>query len=174
VIASPPPNPVSPAALHVRQATAEDALAVSALLQDSFTKHVAPDWELAAQRHFREENTPEKLASRISEAAICLVCERDAALLGVIFLPRPTLVQLFFVAPGHVRNGIGRALWRAARAQLEQQHPEVKTVELNASPYALAAYRALGFFPISRQFRRKGAVATRMACWLPGEALEPA
>ena len=44
-------------------------------------------------------------------------------------------------------------------------------VELNSSPYAVPAYRALGFFPISEPFRRQGAVATRMACWLPGRAL---
>ena len=91
-----------------------------------------------------------------------------------ILLPRPTLVQLLFVAPNHLRKGIGRALWNAARAHLEEKHSGVTTVELNSSPYALAAYKALGFFPISEPFRRKGAVATRMACWLPGKALERA
>jgi len=60
------------------------------------------------------------------------------------------------------------------RAELEQHHPDVRTVELNSSPYAVAVYKALGFFPISKPYRRKGAVATRMACWLPGESLESA
>jgi hypothetical protein len=58
------------------------------------------------------------------------------------------------------------------RTYLEERHPDVQTVELNSSPFALAAYEALGFFPISKPFKRKGAVATRMACWLPGRALE--
>jgi len=160
--------------MHLREATANDASAISELVQAGFIEHVAPDWEPSAQRSFIEETEAEKLAPRISEAAVCLLCEQSGQVLGVILLPRPTLVQLLFVAPGHLRRGIALALWNAARAQLEEKHPEVTTVELNSSPYAFAAYKALGFFPISKPFRRKGAVATRMACWLPGKALEQA
>jgi len=160
--------------IRLRHAKADDVLAISELVQAGFIEHIAPDWESSAQRSFLEETGADQLASRISEAALCLVCERGVQVVGVIFLPRPTLVQLFFVAPGHLRQGIGRALWSAVRTLLEERHPEVKTVELNSSPYAVAAYKALGFFPISQPFRRKGAIATRMACWLPGEALEQA
>jgi len=156
----------------VREARTEDAAAVSALVQAGFIAHVAPDWEPSARRSFLEDTGADRMTALISEAAICLVCEEDDRLVGVIFLPRPTLVQLFFVAPEHLRQGIGKALWGAVRTHLEQHHPEVKTVELNSSPYALGAYKALGFFPISKSFKRKGAVATRMACWLPGKALE--
>jgi len=158
--------------MHLRHAVTGDALAISDLVQAGFIQHIAPDWEPSAQEDFLAENQADKLSLKISEAALCLVYEHGSRLLGVVFLPRPTLVQLFFVAPGHLRNGIGRALWNAVRTHLEERHPEVKTVELNSSPYALAAYKALGFFPISKPFRRRGAVATRMACWLPGKALE--
>ena len=160
--------------MHLRQANVDDALAISELVQAGFTAHIAADWELSAQHEFIAETQAGKLASKLSEAALCLVCENGTQVVGVIFLPRPTLVQLFFVAPSQLRQGIGRMLWEAVRTHLEESHPEVKTVELNSSPYALAAYKALGFFPISKPFRRKGAVATRMACWLPGEALEQA
>ena len=160
--------------MHLRKAKADDASAISGLVQAGFIEHVAPDWEPSAQRSFLEETEAEKLAPRISEAAVCLVCEQSGQIIGVILLPRPTLVQLLFVAPGHLRRGIALALWSAVRAHLEEKHPEVTTVELNSSPYALAAYKALGFFPISKPFRRKGAVATRMACWLPGKALQQA
>jgi len=148
---------------HLRQATDDDALAISELVQAGFTAHIAPDWDLSAQREFIAQTEAEKLASKLLEAALCLVCERDAVLVGVIFLPRPTLVQLFFVAPAQLRRGIRRTLWNAVRAHLEANHPDVKTVELNAAPYAVAAYRALGFFPISKPLRRYGAIATRMA-----------
>jgi GNAT superfamily N-acetyltransferase len=157
---------------HLRPAKADDAVAISELVQAGFMEHVAPDWEPSAQRSFLEDTEPDKLEPKLSEAAVCLVCEQGGRVLGVIFLPRPTLVQLLFVAPGHLRKGIARALWSAVRAQLEEKHPEVTTVELNSSPYAVTAYKALGFFPISQPFRRTGAVATRMACWLPGKALE--
>lgn len=158
--------------MHLRKASADDAQAISELVQAGFIEHIAPDWEPSAQRSFLEETEPDKLEPKLSEAAVCLVCEQHGQVLGVIFVPRPTLVQLLFVAPGHLRKGIARSLWSAVRAHLEEKHPEVTTVELNSSPYAVAAYTALGFFPISQPFRRKGAVATRMACWLPGKALE--
>ena len=160
--------------LQLRHATPADASAISSLVCAGFDQHIAQDWEPQAQRHFFEQNQADTLASKIADASLCLVCENDTQLLGVIFLPRPTLVQLFFVAPGHLRNGIGRKLWNAVRAELEQHHPDVRTVELNSSPYEVAVYEALGCVPISKPYRRKGAVATRMACWLPGESLESA
>jgi GNAT superfamily N-acetyltransferase len=158
--------------MHLRHAKADDASAISELVQAGFIAHIAPDWEPSAQRSFLEDTQADKLAPKVSQAAVCLVCEQGDQVLGVIFLPRPTLVQLLFVAPGHLRKGIARALWQAVRDHLQEKHPEVTTVELNSSPYAVAAYQALGFFPISQPFRRKGAIATRMACWLPGKALE--
>ena len=159
---------------NVRQASPDDASAISELVQASFMEHVAPDWEPAAQQDFLRETSAEKLAARIAEASLVVVYEDEGQIRGVISLPRPTLVQLFFVAPSYLRGGVGRSLWEAARLHLEGRCPEVKTVELNSSPYALPAYKALGFFPISVPFRRRGAVAIRMACWLPGKALERA
>jgi GNAT superfamily N-acetyltransferase len=159
---------------HLRRAHAEDASAISKVVQAGFVEHVAPDWEPTAGQDFLRDTSPEKLAARIAEATLVAVYEEEGQMLGVISMPRPTLVQLFFVAPGHLRRGVGRSLWEAARTHVEQQYPEVQTVELNSSTYAVPAYKALGFFPISAPFRRRGAVATRMACWLPGRALERA
>jgi GNAT superfamily N-acetyltransferase len=156
---------------HLREADPDDAPAIAAVVQAGFIAHVAPDWELPARQDFLRDTTAEKLAARIAESSLVVVYEDAAQVVGVIAMPRPTLVQLFFVAPGQLRRGIGRSLWEAARAHVEERHPEVKTIELNASPYAVKAYRALGFFPISQPYRRNGAVATRMACWLPGRAL---
>jgi predicted N-acetyltransferase YhbS len=159
---------------HIRDAAPSDALAISELVQASFRAHVGPDWGAEARETFVRETTSEKLSTRIVEATYAAVYEEDGHIVGVILLPRPTLVQLCFVAATHLRRGIGRALWDAARARLEASFPEVQTVELNASPYAVTAYTAMGFFPISAPFRRRGSAATRMACWLPGRALENA
>lgn len=158
----------------IRPALPTDAPAISALVQASFRAHVAPDWQPEAQATFYSETTPEKLATPIAHATFAAVYEDAGRIVGVILLPRPNLVQLCFVATTHLRRGIAKALWEEARAHLEAHAPDTKTVELNASPYAVAAYTAMGFFPISQPFHRKGSVATRMACWLPGQALENA
>ena len=159
---------------HVRGAVPHDAASISAIVQAGFVKCVAPDWEPCAQHDFLRDTSADQLAGRIAEATIVEVYEEEGQVLGVISMPRANLVQLFFVAPGHLNRGIGRTLWESARRQIEERYPEVKTVELNASPYSVPAYQALGFFPISKPFRRRGAVATRMACWLPGKGLDVA
>jgi predicted GNAT family N-acyltransferase len=78
---------------------------------------------------------------------------------------------MLFVEPASLRQGVARALWEHARAYVETHHPEVTTVELNSTPYALQFYRSVGFVPISREFNRGGCRATRMACWLPARSL---
>ena len=158
----------------VRIAISEDAPAISSLVQCSFRAHVAPDWEQEAQDSFYSETTPEKIAAVIASSTFAAVYEKEGSIVGVVVLPRANLIQLFFVATSHLRRGVGRSLWTAARSYLEANLPEVKTVELNAAPYAVAAYTAMGFFPISKQYRRRGWVATRMACWLPNHGLESA
>ncbi len=83
-------------------------------------------------------------------------------------------MQLFFAAPDQVRTSIGRALWTEVRAQLSAPYPEGTMVELNLSSHAVASYKALGFYPSSKQVKRRGAVATRRACWLLDASLEEA
>ena len=156
----------------IRKAYPVDAPAISELVQASFRAHIAPDWQQEAQDAFFRETTAEKLVDPIAEATFAAAYEEHGHIVGVILLPRPNLVQLCFVATTHLRRGIGTSLWEAARTYLETHVPEVKTVELNASPHAIAAYKAMGFFPISKPYRRRGAAATRMACWLPARTME--
>lgn len=156
---------------HLRPAAPQDASVVSALVQETFREFVAPDWEPQAQAHFMAESAPERFSSLIPEAAFSAVALRQERVVGFILLPTPALLAFLFIHKSVVRQGIGALLWEAARSHIEANHPSVKTVELNSSPYAVAAYKSLGFFPISEPFRRGGGLATRMACWLPGRAL---
>lgn len=155
----------------VRRAEAADAAAVSALVQESFSEFVAHDWEPRACDLFMAQSSPERFAASIPEAAYAAVAQAGAELAGFILLSSPSLLAFLFVRRSWLRRGVASQLWNAAREYLEAHHPEVKTVELNSSPYAVGAYRALGFYPISEPFRRGGCLATRMACWLPGRAL---
>jgi GNAT superfamily N-acetyltransferase len=133
---------------HLREARPDDVSSISDLVQAGFVLHVAPDWERPAREGFMRDTTAEKLAEPIATATFAAVYQDEGRILGVISLPRPNLVQLFFVAPTHLRRGIGRTLWEAARAHIEEKHPEVKTIELNSSLYAVSTYKALGFYPI--------------------------
>ena len=158
----------------LRQAEAANANAISALVQQGFVQFVAPDWTTEARQVFMTESSPERFATLIPTAAFSAVAESNGHLVGFILMPTPSLLGFLFIEPGFLRQGIARALWEAARKHIETAFPAVKTVELNSSPYAVGAYRALGFYPISEPFRRGGCLATRMACWLPGRALATA
>ncbi|HUG23371.1 GNAT family N-acetyltransferase [Piscinibacter sp.] len=137
----------------------------------SFNALVAADWEPAACRVFLEESSPARLRDALQTAAHAAGAFSDSGVLGFILMPRPSVLGMLFVDPGSLRLGIGRQLWEHARAHVEASFPDVKTVELNASPQAVPFYRSVGFTPISAEFRRAGCRATRMACWLPARAL---
>lgn len=91
--------------------------------------------------------------------------------LGYVLMPSPALLGMLFVDPSAHRRGIAMRLWEAAREHVEHAHPEVRTIELNATPHALGFYRCAGFVPISGEFVLGGCRATRMACWLPARRL---
>jgi GNAT superfamily N-acetyltransferase len=148
-------------------ASASRAEELSALVQLSFNQLAAATWKPHARSRFMEECCPARLAPAIASSTFAATAYDGATAVGFILLPRPDLVYLLFVHPQYLRRGIARALWERARAHLEARHPQARTVELNATPVSLAAYRALGFFPISAQLDREGAPSTRMACWLP-------
>jgi GNAT superfamily N-acetyltransferase len=158
----------------LRQAEEADAGAISTLLQRSFIEFVAPDWTDEARQVFLSESTPERFSTLIATAAFSAVAGSKGDIEGFILMPTPSLPGFLFVEKRSLRQGVARDLWESARRHTESEFPAVKTVELNSSPYAIGAYKALGFYPLSEPFRRGGCLATRMACWLPGRALATA
>ncbi len=155
----------------LRSASQSDAEALSALVRESFLALAAADWDEPAVARFLSESEPPRLAAAIASSFLACAGYVGDELAGLVLMPRPALLGMLFVAPSHVGKGVARALWEHARAEVELRAPEVKTVELNSTPFALPAYRALGFFPISERFNLEGCVATRMACWLPARTM---
>ena len=151
--------------------TQDMAERVSALVHKSFIELCAPDWEPDATRVFLEETSPLPMSVALQQPAFAAIESAGDEPIGFLLMPRPPLLSLLFVHPDHLRKGVAARLWEAARGHIEATHPETKTVELNSTPYAFRAYRALGFFPISTEFVRRGCRVTRMACWLPARAL---
>lgn len=158
--------------MNLRPATAADAEAASALVQASFLALGATGWDAAARAHLLRESTPEMLHQALQASpAVALLAEIDGRVRGFLLMRGPARLDMLFVDPDCTRRGIARALWEAARARLEADFPDLRTVELNATEIALPVYRRFGFAPISARFDRAGARATRMACWLPARGL---
>jgi GNAT superfamily N-acetyltransferase/ketosteroid isomerase-like protein len=155
----------------LRSALPSDAEAASALVQRSFAAHVAAHWSPSARAHFHAESSAGTLRAALQAPAVALLWEGGHGPLGFLLMRRPGVLDMLFVDSAAQHQGIARALWTAARGMLEARHAEQRTVELNAAPDAVPAYRRLGFAPLSSVFDRDGARAVRMACWLPARAL---
>ena len=152
-------------------ATPVMAVPISRLVQLSFNEVAAGDWDPDARQIFLDESSPAAMAMALKEPAFAAVEAQGNEFAGFILMRKPSLLDMLFVHPRRLRQGVARRLWESARSHIEAAHPEVKTIELYATPIALHAYRALGFMPISSEFTRSGCRATRMACWLPARAL---
>lgn len=157
--------------LTIHQLHTPDAEAASFIALHSFDRFIAESWSTDACGEYRTLVSTPVMSKHIEDCAYSLGAFDGDRLVGFLLMPRANLVQMFFVDPDQVRRGIGRQLWSDARTEIEAQFPEVKTIELNASPYAVGFYRSIGFAPISREFTSKGFRATRMACWLAARAL---
>jgi len=147
------------------------AAEASAVIQESFLALAAADWQPDARSVFLAATAPASLQNRLKTMTFAAAAFSDQGIAGVILMPSPSLLGLLFVRPRWLRLGIGQALWETARAHIEARFPEVNTVELNATPYAVPFYESVGFAPISSEFERDGQRAIRMACWLPARAL---
>ena len=156
---------------EVRPLTDAHAAEASAVIHESFLGLAAPAWRPDARGVFLEATVPASLQNRLSTMTYAAGAFSDDGLAGVILMPSPHLLGLLFVRPRCLRLGIGRALWESSRAHIEARFPEVNTIELNATPYAVPFYKSVGFVPISSEFEREGQRAIRMACWLPARAL---
>jgi GNAT superfamily N-acetyltransferase len=147
------------------------AIAASRLTKASFERFVAIDWERGAVDEFLASTTIESFEDILRTSAYSIGMFDDEALTGLLVMQKPTILRMLFIHPDRTRQGIGRGLWAHARAHLESNVPQARTVELNSSPFAIRFYKSLGFVPISAEFVVNGARATRMACWLPAASL---
>lgn len=81
-------------------------------------------------------------------------------LAGVLSLSRKNTVSCVFVKGAYHRRGIGRQLFGAVIRELRSQG--VATMRLNASPYAVPFYHAIGFVDTGDQADYKGIRYTPM------------
>lgn len=155
----------------IRVVTEAEAAAASNIVYESFVQLASGGWEARAQQVFLADSSPEKLAGKLKVASYAAGAFVNAQMVGFLLMPTPSVLGMLFVHPKWLRQGVARRLWESARAHVEAAFPSVKTVELNSTPHALEFYRAVGFVPLSAEFNKDGARATRMACWLPARAL---
>ncbi len=127
--------------IMIRPARDSDYPAMASLLHTLATTFIVPGMPLEAAATFLRENDQAALLAYRAAGHVATVAEVDGVLAGYIAIRPPSHVFHLFVAERWHRQGVARALWKQARSQAAPG--AVFTV--NSSPYAVAAYAALGF-----------------------------
>ena len=149
-------NPIT-----IRQAGAEDAAAISALVQEVASGFLLNEFSEEGKQHFLRAIKPDAIAGYLDGDFVYFLAESGDELAGLIAMRDFRHLYHLFVRAGFHGKGIARSLWEHARAQcLIAGNPGEFTV--NSSAYALAVYRKWGFKQTGPPFEKSGIVSTPM------------
>lgn len=124
-----------------------------ALVERVFMQFEAPDYQPEGILTFRTFlHDPDAVSTLVFYGAYV-----EDQLVGVLATRGSSHIALFFVEPCFQRQGVGRALFFAARATCKTDEMTV-----NSSPYAVEIYQKLGFHALSKEQLRDGIRFTPM------------
>lgn len=119
--------------------------AASALAGRVFAEFEAPEYSPEGIGAFFRFAAPETLAAQHRNGSMqSWGAFRQGTLIGIITLTRRSHLCLLFVEKACHRQGIARALFSALRDHCRTA-PDTPRITVNSSPYAVEAYRRLGF-----------------------------
>lgn len=128
--------------MHIRPAGTQDAEAISALINDSAHHFLLDSSGVGAER-FLAGITPKAILGYITSPNFhYLVAEDGTDLVGAVALRDGRHLFHLFVVPTHQRQGLGRALWAAAKQGAAK---DLENFTVNSSPNAVAVYEQFGF-----------------------------
>ena len=155
----------APTGIRVRPATLADVEAISALTTALAERHIVGDCSAEGRARLLAAMQPGPTRERLATGHRTWVAEVDAgpepaALVGVACVRLPAHLYHLFVADHVQRRGVARALLDAVVAGIADQPEGALTV--NASRYALPAYRRLRFEPVGEERSALGIPSTPM------------
>lgn len=131
--------------VNYRQMQPADETSVIDLVSRVFSQFVAPLYADEGVAEFMKYIEPSTFAERAKAGHFILLAELNDEIIGVIETRENKHIALFFVAAEYQHKGIGRALLKRAEQVCITNNPELEEITVNASPNAVAAYKALGF-----------------------------
>ncbi len=133
--------------LIIRQASIEDADAISELVTDLTLEFIAPELTDEGRSNLLSHQTTDAIRGVIERGTTYWVGEVGGALVGVVaFVQSEERTHLYhlFVSANHQRRGIGCRLWEHVTSHCETQGKAV-SITVNSSTSAQPFYRSLGF-----------------------------
>lgn len=135
--------------MTIRRAVVADADRISRLLTEVSREMVIADFSEAGRAYYLRQLAPAQIADAIArvEAFRFYLAEFGTVLAGVAAIRSNSHLYYLFTAADFHRKGIARQLWAQVSGEaLVLGNPGLFTV--NASLYAVPAYRKFGFAPM--------------------------
>ena len=128
-----------------------------ALIRDVFMEFEAPDYSKEGIAEFLDFLEPLSITAMLDDGEIRIwICEYDGCIIGAIAAGEKHINLLFVDGKFH-RRGIAR---RLLEIMIENYKPTMITV--NSSPYAIEAYKKLGFVETDSEREENGIRFTPM------------
>ncbi|WP_027634060.1 GNAT family N-acetyltransferase [Clostridium hydrogeniformans] len=146
----------------VRKVENEELEKAFLLIWNTFLEFTAPDYSKEAVDTFRVnfiENEDFKDCFKNGTQVMYGAYSREK-LVGVVSISENNHVSCVFVDKEHHRNGIATMLFNQMISELKEK--QVKKITLNASPYAVHFYHAIGFKDLDSQKEFRGILYTPM------------
>lgn len=133
------------------------------LVQQVFQEFEAPDYSTEGIQQFKQFISLETIKRQIATKELMVwVCQsNESNIIGMIALRVPNHLSLLFVDKRVHKQGIARQLTEITTTYSQTVHGAAQ-ITVNSSPYALAAYKHLGFTPIANQQESDGIIFTPM------------
>jgi ribosomal protein S18 acetylase RimI-like enzyme len=148
--------------IRIRPMTEADVEPGIGLVMQVFHEFVAPDLSPEGIASFVAWANPAALAERLRGGQSALVAARGDRIVGLIELMPPEHIAMLFVDTTMQGEGIGRGLFEEGLRRIRAAYPEVKTVRVHASRYAVSFYRRLGFRESGPEREEDGILYTPM------------
>lgn len=151
--------------MDIRALDIRDIRDAMELVREVFFEFEAPGYSQQGIDEFLRFIEPGAIAAMMDSGELALWgCFDGALLTGVVASKNLNHISLLFVKKQYHRRGIARALFEKALTACAASG--AKSITVNSSPYAVEAYRRLGFTETGKEQTIKGILFTPMVCKL--------
>ncbi len=133
------------------------------LVWEVFQRYEVPDYEEMGIQVFRHFITYSSMVEKVNQGEMNFWgCYQNNYLVGVIAVRYGQHISLLFVREKFHRLGIAGKLVNVAVDFVRNSKPKIPAVTVNSSPYALEAYRRMGFKSLGGEEKKDGIRFTPM------------
>jgi len=131
--------------IKIRKLTESDLPNALELAWRVFSEFEAPDYSAEGVAEFKKYIAVHAFSDKVKKGEIEIFGAFDRErIVGVIAMREPPHISLLFVAKAYHRRGIARRLFNAVNTKGND-------ITVNSSPYAVEAYKRLGFIPTNTE-----------------------